>query len=643
MRFSYIMFLVFSATIVSAQDNSILFTIDGEPTYKNEFEYVYKKNNFNNTADYSKASLEEYYNLYSTYKLKVKEAYAKGLDTIQVLKDEYSSYEKQLFESHLDKQVLEKLTKQEYERSKNDVSVSHIYVKSSDPNAESIINTAYNQLQLGQSFESVCKNISQDEITRDKGGYLGYFNVLQINFPELEDASYSTPKGSFTKPIKTSIGYHIIKVNDIRPALGKIRVAIIKKLFKPNASETEKLAVKKTSDSIYTELKKGASFAEMAVKYSEDYYSNFKGGELDWFGINTYAPSFEETAFGLINDGDIAVPIMTNTACYIIKRIERQQNPKFEDIESALRTRLLKSQMYYTAYNEFCNKLKTKYNFSENNEVKKQFQDTILHNVDLKNYATNASNKDKIVFSINNQPYTIGNIYQNLFNNIISFTKTKTQEERVQKAFEKTINDALVANYSVLLPKEDLEYKILLDEYKNGVLIFDLIKSEIWDKTNSDSIALANYYKTNSSNYKWNKRAAIRLISLANEAQIKTALKTLKKNTTSGNEALTDALTKSGLQDFNVEEQLIEEGKGDFSKFINWKVGIGKNAFSKDNVTYIYQIRNIIPEQSKSFEETKGYVMAGYQEYLEKKWIESLKNKYKLVLNQNTFNSLIKK
>jgi peptidyl-prolyl cis-trans isomerase SurA len=627
---------------VNAQDKRILMTLADEKISVDEFEAVYNKNNFYGKSDYSRKSIDDYLNLFINYKLKVHEAYAQGLDTVPELKMEYLGYEKQLFDSHLDKQVLDKLIKQEYLRSKTDVAVSHIYVKSTDSNALEIIKSAYQQLQNGKTFEEVALQYSQDEFTRNKGGNLGYFNVLQIGFPELEDAAYALKKGMYSSPISTSIGYHIVKVNDIRPAYGKIKVAIIKKIIKPNSTDVDKVNVKKIMDSLYAELKKGVNFNELAVTHSEDYFSNFKGGELDWFGINTYATPFEEAAFALQSDGDYTTPIMTSSAYYIIKRLEKKQDPPLEDMENYLRQKLMKSQMYNKAFNVFIDSLKGKYNFSINNKLYAKTLDTLYKNIDIKSYASTAPERNTTLYSLDGKNYPLNKVLDKFITHLNFSQKFKTPEDRIQYMMEKTIQDDIVIAYKNNLSNSNEEYRSLMEEYKNGVLIFDLIKREVWDKTNADSSALTNYFLQNKENYKWNKRAAIRLITLSNEQQLKSALKLLKKNPSATNNQLSEIFEKDNLHDIAIEDMIVEDNKSEIAKFMSWKPGVNKSAFSKDNATYIFQTKNVIPEQNKSFEETKGFVMAGYQEYLEKQWIDRLKQKYPIIVNKEILNSLVK-
>ncbi|MEZ4878827.1 MAG: peptidylprolyl isomerase [Chitinophagales bacterium] len=258
--------LLFSFISGKAED-AILFTINGKPVYQSEFEYIYNKNNFNNQANYSKQSLDEYLKLYINFRLKVEEALALGLDKDEKLNAELNTYEKQLLNAYIDKEVLDKVLKTEYDRSQQDVNISHIFVAvgadDNEEQAEQKIKNIYQTLQQGNiEFEDLV-NLSDDKASAAKNGNLGWYNSYQIIYPEIENAVYSLKKGAISEPIKTKLGYHILKLNDKRPALPKIKVAVIKK-FKPlNSDSLQSKQVADDVQNIYNQLKKGADFVEM--------------------------------------------------------------------------------------------------------------------------------------------------------------------------------------------------------------------------------------------------------------------------------------------------------------------------------------------------------------------------------------------
>ena len=272
---------------IAAED--VLFSVGDTKVAKSEFEYIYKKNNFNNKADYSRKSLEDYLNLYINFRLKVREALAEDLDKNDRFKEELGSYEKQLLDSYIDKDVMEKLLKQEYERSKTDVSISHIFFPAAQDgnltDAFAKATEAYKKIKAGTAFEEAA-TASMDKPSAAKGGRIGWFNSYQISLPEIEDAVYNMKPGDVSLPVKTRLGYHVIKLNEVRPARPRLKAAIIKRFF-PLADSSAK-AKQLTEDTIrvaYAELKKNIPFEKVVQRYSEDELT--RSNQDNWIGLGS--------------------------------------------------------------------------------------------------------------------------------------------------------------------------------------------------------------------------------------------------------------------------------------------------------------------------------------------------------------------
>ncbi|WP_231862206.1 peptidylprolyl isomerase [Rufibacter sp. DG15C] len=209
-------------------------TIGPEAVPVSEFAYVYEKNNGNSDSAYSQASVQEYLDLYTNFKLKVAEARSRGLDTTQAFKTELGGYKEQLAQPYLtEKSVTDQLVREAYERSKKEINASHILAAvdmEADPRdtlaAFQKITSLRQQILNGASFEVLAKTSSDDPSARENNGQLGYFTALQMVYP-FENAAYNTPKGQVSEPVRTRFGYHLIKVNDIRTAQGEIKVAHI--------------------------------------------------------------------------------------------------------------------------------------------------------------------------------------------------------------------------------------------------------------------------------------------------------------------------------------------------------------------------------------------------------------------------------
>ena len=186
---SALVLLSFSSFAQKSNQTSVIFTVAGEPVTVGEFEYVYTKNNINNQADYSEKSLTDYLSLYENFRLKVKEAEAMHLDTIPSLKNELEGYRKQLAKSYLtDKEITDKLIQEAYDRSKQEVNVSHILIGCDENANPADTLAAYKKalefrarLEKGEDFAKLAKESAEkhkgDPSAKDNGGLIGWFRL----------------------------------------------------------------------------------------------------------------------------------------------------------------------------------------------------------------------------------------------------------------------------------------------------------------------------------------------------------------------------------------------------------------------------------------------------------------------------------
>ena len=310
---------------LDAQKNDkVLFSIGDEKVYVSEFNYIYEKNNAKD-ADYSKESLEEYLDLYKKFKLKVHKAKDVGLDTVKTLREELAGYRKQLANSYLkDKEINARLIDEVVERMKEDVEVSHIFVSAEDRATQQVksgalmkVNEIKKKLDGGSPFDLMAKSLSEDRSSANKKGYLGYYTApLPNGFYEFENAMYETKKGQISQPVKSKMGYHVIKVLDRRPARGQVEISHI--LLRKKGVNRTLPKTKILADSVYLLLKEGRNFENMAGKFSDDSKTKAKGGYLGFIGINQFDKIFEDAAFALENDNDYSKPIETDIGFHII-------------------------------------------------------------------------------------------------------------------------------------------------------------------------------------------------------------------------------------------------------------------------------------------------------------------------------------
>jgi peptidyl-prolyl cis-trans isomerase SurA len=623
----------------SLMADEILLSIGGRPITTEEFKYIYQKNNINNSADFSRNSLENYLELFINYKLKVQEALDLGMDTIPELSAEYKSYESQLFEAYLNKQLMDPLVKQAYERSKTDVGVSHIFISHQRPGSAELIQDIHRQLLAGASFEKLASQYSQDENSAQQGGKIGYFTALQIGFPQLEDAAFQTEVGAFSNPVETPLGFHIVKVFDKRVARGRIKVAIIKRIIPDD--EVRAKATFQLMDSLYKAAISGADFGDLATRFSEDQKTNLGAGEMDWFGINTYASLFEEAAFSLEKDGDISKPINTGTSLYLIKRLMATRQLSFEEAEPVVKAKLQKSKQFALAMESFYDDLKRKYDFKEHTTAAENFKGAIEEYVNRYPFKFQEVDQPVTLLTVQQKDYTTNDVGK-VLNRVASKVVGKVGAERVEGLYEEAMKQILLDVMKEELPLINKEYKSLLEEYRNGVLIFDLTRTNVWNRAVTDSIGLKNFFESNRDKYQWNTRAFGIQFLCSDEQTLSKISALYKKNSKAGIDEWRSILKTEGLHSVEIENIALEQGVTEGFSDIKMEKGPQFAGKVADKFQWLI-ITDIQKPSPKNLNECRGFVIAAYQEALDKSWIAALRTKYPVAINSNIFEQLVKK
>lgn len=645
--FSAICFVLISCVLFGQKaPDPVLFSIDDNPVYVSEFEYIYKKTNGKN-ADFSKASLEEYLDLYTKFKLKVNKARGMQLDTIPALQKELDGYRNQLADSYLmDRNVTERLVEEVYERVKTDVKVRHIMIgfDKNDPDttqAYKAIMAIKKKLDDGQDFIAVAKSDSQDPMAKKNGGDLGYITGLQLpGFYSIESAAYSTPEGAYSGPVKSSLGYHIIYVEDVRPARGKIEAAhILVRIKKGESPDVSKTKI----DEAYAKLKAGESFESLAKTYSDDKASASKGGSLGVFGISKYEASFENAAFGLQNDGDFSEPFQTSVGWHIIKRDRKIDIKTYKEEKSGLTARVKRDPRFEIAKKSMIQGIKERSSYKENKNELDRFVKTLDKTFLSRQWKPASFKKDVELFSLGSISGSLSQFVDYLKknpNDRSKYGKGSKFEESAYAMFEDFVNEKAIEYEKGQLSNKYPEFKSLMREYEEGILLFEATKMLVWDKASEDTTGLKTFYENNKGQFMWDERAEIDLYSLktTNEKVSKKAYKLASKK--SSEKAL--SVINKGGELLTVTTMTIEKSRLKPDMGLAWKKGSVSPKKINGDVISFSKVRAIVPSAQKTLMESRGYVVAGYQDYLEKQWVDSLKKEYKVEINENAFKSLIK-
>ena len=490
-------FFFFFSFSFSQNEKDVLFSVNDSPVYVDEFHRVYNKN-IDLIKDSDQRDVQTYLDLFINYKLKLAEAYRLDLQKDNNYLKELNKYAKQLQNSYLtDKETEEKFLKEAYERTKYEVKVSHILIRQSESDKDSVkviekLKNLRNDFLI-LNIENFNKkfNKSNEFIVED----LGYFSAFKMIY-NFENVAYDTEIGDVSLPFKTRFGYHIIKVHDKRPSLGEINVGHIM-IYKSKENSVEKI------NSVLDSIDRGASFEYLAKKYSEDKNSSFKGGRLNSFSsgqINSIP--FENAAFKLKNTGDVSEVVETKYGWHIIKLYSKKNIQSFEEIKYELLNKLKKSSRFDFISDSFYESLLKKYNLNYENKELKYFDSIVDNSLLNANWRMPQGIDDKtnMVFILDSA-YSLLDFAKYLENNQSKNSK-KSLYDILREKYRSFLNSKMLKIYKDNLENENSDYRNVLNEYREGLLLFNLMQDKIWTYNESDSLKLKDFFNKNSTSYK---------------------------------------------------------------------------------------------------------------------------------------------
>lgn len=625
----------------------ILFKIDDKPYYTDEFIRIYKKN-LDLVKDDSQKDLNHYFDLFLGYKLKVAKAYKLGLQHGTKYQNELNSYRNQLAKGYLnDSKVTSKLIEEAYNRNLIELRASHLLI-SFDESVKGADTIPFytralelkKRIEKGEKFEDIAVVESQDPSVKDNKGDLGYFTAFRMVYP-FECAAYKTPVGQLSNPVRTRFGYHIIKVTDSRPNKGEVAVAHIM-LAKPadnNAALLEKN--QKTIAEIYTKLQQGENFEALAAQFSEDKSTASKGGVLQRFGAGQLsAEEFENAAFSLDKKGAISQPFETQFGWHIIKLIDKYPIQPLEQMKSELENKIKRDERSLIITNTLAQKLKSKYSFETNKNEYKNAEKAVTEAIYSQTYEL-PKDKENLRgdLAIINKTKKIGT--PSFMNFINSQQKnkltTKPLNKLVAELYDKWKDEQLITYYNENLENEFPEFSYIMEEYRDGLLLFELMEQEIWNKSKSDTLGLQAFYESNKANYQWKKRYDVTIFSSTDEGAIQKAQTYLQK----GKDAtfIKDKLNTNDKVIVMSKAGLYEEDYDVLNKMPTIQLGVNP-VFKEGNYYYAIQVKQIKLPEPKTINECKSKLVNDYQQYLELHWVDNLKKEFNVSIDKTVFEKI---
>lgn len=534
----------------------VILTLGNKAFTTDDFFQSYTKNQLS-TDSSQHTDIKEYFDLYTNLKLKVIAAESEGRDTTEAFREEMSTYRKQLAQSYLtDKLLVESMAAEAYQRLQEEVSAAHILLTVSEDASPADTLAVYQKaldlrkrILAGDDFAKVAREQSQDATTAPNGGDLGFISAFGVVYP-LETAAYTTPIGGVSQPIRTRFGYHLVKVNTHRPSRGRVRVAHILVRMSPGADEAGQKAAQDRINGAYARLQKGESFELVCRDVSDDATSRTNGGILPLFEPGRWVPTFEDAAFSLTAPGSYSKPVQTNYGWHIIKLIERKPLESFTTLGPSLRQRVATDSRADLLRKSTVQRLRKDYAVQENkalleNALTKADSSLLLGQWRVAE-PLDPSLQHKTLVTIASKPYTV--------NQFFDYVRQRQQPQRnpalaatgaishspssdrlslgspvvaMQRLYDRFIGDQLIATEIDNLDRKSPEFRSLMNEIRDGILLSQTMEEKVWERSMTDSTGQRQHYEANKANYRFPERAVATILVAPHDSLLQQATKAL--------------------------------------------------------------------------------------------------------------------
>ena len=635
-----------------AQENPkppVLLSFEQEEVDLPEFQRVYQKNNGGADAvkEHTVEQYREYLDLYINFKRKVFEAEAQGIHETESFKNEFATYKKQLVEPYMSAtEVEDQLIQEAYNRSKFLVNASHILLNVGKDALPADTLTAYNKaLAIRDSlvsksidFATMAKRHSQDPSAQTNNGDLGFFGVFDMVYP-FENAAFETPVGEISNPIRTVFGYHLVKVNDRIDNGGKKRASHIIIRVGDRYSAKDSSQAQEKVEELYQKLQEGADFAQLAQQFSDDPGTASKGGDLGYIRL---LAEMEAQKLSL-GEGEVSKPFNTPYGWHLMKVTEVEKLEDFESAQGNLKQRIARDSRSKLGQEALLNRIKQESGYSEYKENLDKFSKGLSPQ-----FATGAWTPDSTqeelyqlpLFEVEGQePVLLQDMIEHYLANRRKFSRLPANQQAAIVVKNDFVKSWLLAYEEEQLPKKNPEFRHLLKEYRDGIMLFTLMEDKVWKKAVEDTTGLREYYEAHQDSFYAKESMDMREYRCTSDSVAKEVLELLSAET--NDDTIDSLLNQKSSLNVRILTLNYEKGKSDIAENVfNEEIGYIQGPKEENGYYLIRVIAEKFPAGIKAFDKAKSEVITKYQDHLEEEWLNELEQKYPVTIHEEVFSQL---
>ncbi len=628
------------AICISANNaySQTIFTYSNTPVSKSEFLKAFNKNP--DTTGSRADKIREYLSLYINFKLKLQEAYNEKLEQQDDFKYEAQSFKNQLTENYINGQAnINMLAHEAFVRSQKDILLSEVFVAApaaaDTAAAKQKIQAAYAALGAGRSFEEVAAAFSTDENIKEQKGTIGYITAFTLPY-EVENLVYALAPGGYSAIYHSSIGYHIFKNAGERKAAGKRKIQQILLPVAAGFTAEEKQAVKQKADSLYRLIQNGTPFEEIALQFAG---TNGQSNGITTVGVGMYAPAFERIVYSLDKQHPVTAPFESEYGYNIIKLIDvvpvatkeddvvyqaaLQQQVEGDDRLALAKSNLLKQWLTITKYKKGAYTDADLFAYTDS---------ALLHPV--KKY----KNIDSllVIFSFPDKKVTAGDWVK--YVKAIKESGSAGAQKQLATLLADYTGQTCTEYYRNHIEEYNPAIGTQMKEFNEANLLFAVMDKNVWSKASLDTVALKQYYAAHQQAYTWAPGVSALTVTATSKDVIDSIAQKIKAAPANWR-----SITGAYSNLLSADSSRFENGQLPVKQAVPAQQGYASTPEQNeagDAWTFVYVFK-VYPQQSpRSFDDAKGMVINDYQQQLETAWLEGLKKKYPVKINEEVVKTL---
>lgn len=486
--------------------------------------------------------------------------------------------------------------------ARGQVQVAHIMMRSTDQDTpekraavEQRIREVHGQIVSGKlPFADAALKYSEDESSNAKGGELPMFGTGKM-IEEFEDAAFGLQQaGDVSAPVKSRYGWHIIKLMEKQPVA---------------AFEAAKTDLKnRISRDSRAEITQKAFISRLRKEYGYTTYPKNMKAVVALLDTNVFKKGTSVS--------DTLLRRNVTEGPFEVKGVKYRR-----ELLGAIKDRKLlnvKSRQY--------------------DEMTQTLDDTVVVRTIMEGWAYDRKKAEKLtkpVFSFKGGTYTQRDLLDQI--------EARQRRERViplaayvDERFESMVDERIMAYEDAHLEEKYADFRMLMKEYRDGILLFELTDQKVWGKAVRDTAGLDAYYQAHKTDFMWDTRYEGDLYICSSPAVAKQVRALVSKGKRGAD--LTAIVNKTDALALTIESGLFTAEQKPYLKGIT-KPGLQPDV-KLDDRTVVADIKGVRVPEPKSLDEARGLITAAYQDELEKNWIKELRSKYTVSVDQDVLHSI---